>query len=85
MKTLTLEQVMREGRFAVLFTGDDSIVVVYAPGVGIVRLRPFDAEDSERVAEDQDLFTIAGAPVPLSGEYAEWHHLPDCDCEFCNG
>jgi len=72
MPDLTLEQVRKAGRFAVrpppYPPGIVVSIYVYDPqSSGVLRWSVYDAEWQTR----------------LSGAEGGWHHLPDCDCEYC--
>lgn len=75
MKTLTLEQVKKAGRFAAIGWGDSSPC--------------FSQADAWWFTEEGTIFSEAWSPgstkeVPFeSAPTSGWHHLDGCDCEFC--
>jgi hypothetical protein len=92
MKTLTLEQVRKAGRFAYQLTGGDE-VPIYNPNTGdLAEIVPWMGverygESSNRHA---DSWTMGVEPRYNIEEHVveadaadDWHHLPGCDCEFC--
>ena len=75
IRFLTLEDVERVGVLALndAREGDCSIVTLYVPGSGIVRLEiapGSDYEITQRSSTDS---------APRDG----WYHRPDCECEIC--
>lgn len=84
MPSLTLEQVKKAGRFAILDVGTDGFVAVYVPEEGILGWPPYAPEAAARVAEGEDVRDGYGTPVDIDGpDCFGWHHLSGCDCEFC--
>lgn len=92
MKTLTLEQVREAGRFAWHDLGflwlpgypsdaDDTSFSMWLPDISTT-VQP-DRDGGAGLWEVDTGFSDM-IPIPNDDvdDYA-WHHLPDCDCEFC--
>ena len=72
--TLTFYQVKAAGRFAWLPESS----WLYVPGVGIVEMY-FSKAWTNGIAWFGDAEVVEN-PYAHRG----WHHLPECDCEFCD-
>ena len=67
---MTLSEVRKAGRFAWFRHDAQRTVVVWTPETDAVAFLSADGSYKEKV-------------IQYGGPLDHWHHLPGCDCEFC--
>ena len=84
MPDLTLDQVREAERFAWHPSGQ--IFVSGADGIRDLMLSAVvDVEESGGTFVGFRVTIESLQPAPLPRSVCGWHHVPDCDCEFCRG